>query len=252
MQQNNNKSIHLIREQATIINQTIYNSQANGNLLNKIAVAHNNLVSSFNRMQTSYQNLTDQTFKELVTINTINSNIRILQTLTYEIGNNLNQLETAWSLLKQHRLSPYFIPPQQLFSSLTQIENNLPGDLHLPTPLEKEFIFIYYDISKVTVAIDSDFLHLYIEIPLRAPNRFFHLYRAVPLPVLLPNSSLSISIIPPHPFLAITEDKSAFMELQLEDMTDCSHDYFKACPPPQTYFEPPLIFLLICSFYRPL
>lgn len=75
----------------------------------------------------------------------------------------------------------------------------------------------YYLLVKPHAAIENDSLIILLEIPLETADRYFELFKLVPVPVNS-NFSYNIYVEPPHTFLAISLNKLKYAPMEIEDL----------------------------------
>ena len=221
---------HLIHEQASVLNASLTNIYKNQQLILRSAAAHNTLEKNTTELSQSMRTINNET-QLLMNSLLLTMQLHTLSNIIQDVATETALFAASWSLLAQNKLSEYFIPPEGLLQALIEISKHLPADMQLPLPPLPHNIPQYYSLAQVTVATFNNQIRIFTEIPISGSNNIFSLYRTIPLPTLLPNSQLMISILPDKPFFAISQDGTASLELDFADLEDCITSWIRVCPP---------------------
>lgn len=231
IQNKGSEVVHLLKDQLTYIQEATRRVNDNSIDLAKLET----VTKLINK---KIQDITNQIFTKekgleiaLNSFFAISSAFRTLETTLTEIQDEVGQLREAISITSLGKLSSYFLSPTRLLSILTAMQPHLPSDLRLLTNLRLDEMYMYYSIAKVHAVAIGTKLRLIVDIPIKAENRYFNLYHALPLPVVIDNTTAAIYISPPKPYFAITEDQLTFIELTTADLSTCTRGIIHVCPP---------------------
>jgi hypothetical protein len=84
---------------------------------------------------------------------------------------------------------------------------------------------IYYAVAAVHATATLKSIHIFIDIPLRAADRYFKLYEAHSLPFFHEGIKF-IKIDEPFAYLAVAEDRWFFTILTTEMLAKCTTDFY--------------------------
>jgi hypothetical protein len=111
--------------------------------------------------------------------------IREIELFMMEMKFSLIQLQESLDLTSVGKLSSNLINPYNLSELLQQVILHLPKSTQMLTGLTIEDMYIYYAVAAVHATATFKSIRLFIEIPLRAADRYFTLYQAHSLPFFM-------------------------------------------------------------------
>jgi hypothetical protein len=91
-------------------------------------------------------------------------------------------------------------------------------------------MYVYYAVAAVHATATSKSIRLFIEIPLRAADRYFTLYQAHSLPIFHEGIKKFVQIEEPFAYLAVAEDRQFFTILSEDMLSKCTTDFYTICP----------------------
>lgn len=173
--------------------------------------------------------------------NTLNHNIQALNKVLESISENTNKLEVNSHLVmsfsalesslmllnyklkdlidsilfgKQNIIHPSILSATKLFEVLNNNSNNLIRKVDFPVPLILDNMHTLLDISEISSFVNKEKLIFVIKIPLVYPAEYnlYHVY-ALPTPHEMSNPISFAMINPTTKYLAITEDKLVYSNI---------------------------------------
>jgi hypothetical protein len=157
--------------------------------------------------------------------------MRICEASIWRMRESLLSFCNALEVTSIHMLSPFFLPPSRLLSILYNIKDKLLDNITLITPLNLNETYLYYSLATVQAASYRDSIRLFIELPLKQPNRHYTLYRALEFPSLVSDNGLTVYVKPDTRYFAMCKDRLLHMLVHSESDLNCSGDTIKVCPP---------------------
>jgi hypothetical protein len=138
-------------------------------------------------------------------------------------------LQESLDLTSVGKLSSTLINPCNLSELLQQVNLHLPKGTQMLTGLSIEDMYVYYAVAAVHATATSKSTRLFIEIPLRAADRYFTLYQAHSLPFFHEGIKKFIQIDEPFTYLAVAEDRQSFTILTKDMLAKCTTDFYTIC-----------------------
>ena len=108
--------------------------------------------------------------------------IREIELALQELKLSVTQLRETIDVTSLGQLSSVLINPYNLSVILQQVSLQLPAGLSMLTGLWVQEMYVYYTVAVVHVVATSKNIRLFVEIPLKASDRYFELYQAHSLP----------------------------------------------------------------------
>ena len=108
--------------------------------------------------------------------------IKEIEMAILELKFSVMQLQELLDVTSMSQLSSVLINPYNLSVILQQVSLQLPTGLSMLTGLTVEEMYVYYTISTVHAVATSKSIRLFIDIPLKAVDRYFELYQVHSLP----------------------------------------------------------------------
>jgi hypothetical protein len=99
----------------------------------------------------------------------------------FELKFSFVQLQESLDLTSVGKLSSTLLNPHNL-SEFLQVNLHLPKGTSMLTGLTVEDMYIYYAVATVHATATLKSIKLFIDIPLKAADRYFKLYQAHSLP----------------------------------------------------------------------
>lgn len=193
--------LHIINEQATVLNTTYRMSKNNRKDITKLA---KNVLAVENLIEQIAKNSSLIYDNHWIALENIKTTLRVPEIVLLNLKSNIIELFTSLELTKLNKLSPYLISPTKLQNILSAIISKLPENLQLITSIEPKSLFYYYDLVVTRAILDNNNIRIFVEIPLKSRDNSFNLYQVIPLP--FKKNNVSFYIEPELPYFAINKD----------------------------------------------
>jgi hypothetical protein len=138
--------------------------------------------------------------------------IREIELAIQEMKFSLIQLQESLDLTGIGKLSSTLINPHNLSNILKQVSLHLPAGTSMLTGLTVEEMYVYYAVASVHATATTRSIRLFIDIPLKAADRYFELYQAHPLPFFHKGVNKFMTD-EPFTYLAVAEYRQFFTTL---------------------------------------
>jgi hypothetical protein len=133
--------------------------------------------------------------------------IREIEMAILEIKFSLTQLQESLDLTSLGKLSSVLMNPYNLSVILQQVSLQLPLGVSMFTGLTVEDMYVYYTIAVVNAVATSKSIRLFIDIPLKAADRYFELYQAHSFPFFRMGINRFIMIDEHFSYIAVAENR---------------------------------------------
>jgi hypothetical protein len=147
-----------------------------------------------------------------------------------EMKFSLIQLQESLDLTSVGKLSSTLINPYNLSNILQQVSLHVPAGISMFTGLTVEEMYVHYAVATVHAIATARSIRLFIEIPLKAVDRYFELYQVHSLPFFHEGINNFILIDEPISYFAIAEDRQFFTTLTPHMLAKCTKEYYTVCP----------------------
>ncbi|XP_039279776.1 uncharacterized protein LOC120350448 [Nilaparvata lugens] len=222
---------HLVEDQVTVV-KTIDQEVCNhGIILNETLDLLDVILQQGSQMNRTIRSELEIIEQALGQTHSVNSLMRELEITLLQVQKELLELRQSLEDTTAGKLSSLLLPPQNLSVILQQVVNKLPTGLSLLTTTDIDQIYEYYHIITVHAASTSNTIRLFLEIPLKSPNRYFTLYSVKPLPFLDTESNQFFVIKVKEDFLAVSHDGQRHVPMTHSDVGKCSGELYTLCPP---------------------
>lgn len=91
-------------------------------------------------------------------------------------------------------------------------------------------MYVYYTIATVHAVATSNSIRLFVDIPLKAADRYFELYRVHSLPFFHKEIGKFIMIDEAFTYLAVAESRQFFALIPTYMLSRCTQDLYTVCP----------------------
>ena len=156
--------------------------------------------------------------------------IRELEMAILELKSSLIRLQEALDITSLGQLSSVLISPYNLSVILQQISLQLLAGLSMLTGMTVQEIYVYYTIATVHAVTSSRNIRLFIDIPLKATDRYFELYQVHSLPFFHKGIGKFVMIDEPFTYLAVAESRQIFAVVTPYMLTKCTQEIYTVCP----------------------
>ena len=230
-----------------VLNKFISSLDVTGKQLHRFRMATN-------KIELASQGLTHHINQSDMIMASLDADIVLSQTLNFlaiaamnlqsEVAKMLNALENQ---VETFRLSPVFLPPNELIKILRVLQDQ--DDVRLLFPASPKFLSSFYDVSKVIVRKSGTQFLFLVRIPLKSDQLMFDLFRLTPLWHSAPNSSAwSRRVEIENDYLAVTQDSTYFTPLK--DLGQCVGSRSLTVCTPKYGFSNPRNTDCIMSLYK--
>lgn len=223
--------IHLMDRQLSYINSSISTGNKNSRDIQKLADTLSLLNQKITTVQTHFESTLSSLGPAISHLFSVSSAIRMLEQSLLTIKEEFNRFESALEFIALGKINSYFLPPSRLLQILEDITPYLGNDFQLLTNLKLDQMYIYYSVATVHAASIGNKIRLFVNIPIKATNRYFNLYQTKPLPTFINNQSAAMMIKSDYPYFAISDDRQTYIQLSTIDMMACTEGMIKICPP---------------------
>ena len=130
----------------------------------------------------------------------------------FELKFSITQLQGSLDITSLGQMSSVLINPYNLSVILQHVSLQLPAGLSLLTGLTVEEMYVYYTIVTVHTIATSKNIRLFVDIPLKAADRYFELYEVHSLPFFHEGVGKFMSD-DMFIYLAVAENKQFFAQM---------------------------------------
>lgn len=123
--------------------------------------------------------------------------------------------------LEQERLSPTFLKPTALFTTLKEVQERFPEAYAFIHPVRMIDTHNFYSTTRARAAMMGRSMRVFIEFPVTTLGRLFMLYRVVKFPHYIRDRNVSVHIQPPFPYLALTDDGQNYHNMEDRELATC-------------------------------
>jgi hypothetical protein len=156
--------------------------------------------------------------------------IREIEMAILDLKSSIIRLQEALDITSLGQLSSVLISPYNLSVILQQISLQLTAGLSMLTGLTVQEMYVYYTIATVHAVASSRNIRLFIEIPLKATDRYFELYQVRSLPFFHKGIGKFVMIDEPFTYLAVAESRQIFAVVTPYMLTKCTQEIYTVCP----------------------
>ena len=157
------------------------------------------------------------------------SAIREIEMAILEIKFKLTQLQESLDLTSLGKLSSVLISPYNLSVILQQVSSKLPQGMSMLTSLAVEDMYVYYAVAVVHAVGTSKSIRLFIDIPLKAADRYFEFYQVHSL-LFFHLGIKKYMIDEPFTFIAVAKNRQFFAIMEPHLLANCMKDIYTVCP----------------------
>jgi len=122
------------------------------------------------------------------------------------------------------------INPYNLSEILKRVSLQLPAGLTMLTGLTDEDMYVYYTVAKVHAVATSTSIRLFIDIPLKAVDRYFQLYQVYSFLFFHKGIGQFVVIDETFTYLAVAENRQFFAVMTPYMLSKCTRNLYTVCP----------------------
>jgi hypothetical protein len=156
--------------------------------------------------------------------------VREIEMAILDVKFSVIQLQEALDVTSKGQLSSVLINPYNLSVILQQVSLQLPAGLSMLTGVTVEDMYVYYAIAAVHAVASPKAIRLFIEIPLKAVDRYFELYQVHSLPFLKQDIGKFVMIDEVFTYIAVAESRQFFALMTPEMLSRCTKGLYTVCP----------------------
>jgi hypothetical protein len=147
-----------------------------------------------------------------------------------ELKFSMTRIQESLDVTSLGKLSSVLINPYNLSEILQQVSLQLPVGLTMLTGLTVEDMYVYYTVATVHAVATSKSIRLFIEIPLKAADRYFELYQVQSLFFFHMGVGKFIMIDEVFTYLAVAENRQFFAVFTPYMLSKCTQNLYTVCP----------------------
>jgi len=207
------KIVHLLDQQATVVNETLWEIKTTTKLMAKLKLQYIRLDEITAKTQSRLFQW-ENDFQYLIRQDTTFDAINMVMNWLYLL---VNDLDVGLNVLANGKLPPQIFPPKELKPVLDGINLQLPPGWKMTTDL-----WLNYREGKVTIAAINNRFRIFFKIPIYERAQSFTVYIIINIPKATKNGTHGIIYANLPDYLAITPDLEAFVELNEDQMEQCT------------------------------
>ena len=155
--------------------------------------------------------------------------IREIEMAILELKFSVTKIQEALDVTRVGSLSSLLINPYNLSEIQKQVSLQLPAGLTMLTGLSVEDMYVYYTVATVHAIATSTSIRLFIDIPLKAVDRYFELYQVHSFPFFHTGVGKFIMIDEAFNYLAVAENKQFFAIMPPHMLSRCTRNLYTVC-----------------------
>lgn len=156
--------------------------------------------------------------------------IRTFSNLVLRMKEASNILVNALLTTNNGKIDPSLLKPGNFLKILKNVQLNMPLEYQFVAPATLENLHIFYDVGKSSAYLIGHSVRLYVEIPLKAQEREFTIYRSIPIPIPIVQNNLRMKMKTDNSYLALSKNKNLHFEMNAADYAACRGQFIKICP----------------------
>jgi len=156
--------------------------------------------------------------------------IREIEMAILDLRFSITQMQESLDVTSNGKLSSVLINLYNLSEILQQVSLQLLAGLSMLTGLTIEDMYVYYTIATVHAVATSKSIRLFVDIPLKAADRYFELYQVYSLPFFHKGIGKFVMIDEVFTYLAVAESRQFFAIIPTYMLSRCTQDLYTVCP----------------------
>ena len=150
--------------------------------------------------------------------------IREIEMAILDLRFSVTQMQESLDVTSNGKLSSALISPYNLSEILQQVSLQLPAGLSMLTGLTIEDMYVYYTIATVHAVATSKSIRLFVDIPLKAADRYFELYQVHSLPFFHKGIGKFVMIDEVFTYFVVAESRQFFAIIPTYMLSRCTQD----------------------------
>lgn len=159
-----------------------------------------------------------------------NTGIRVFTNLVNNMKQTAKVLVNALLTTNNGKIDPNLLKPGHFLKVLQNVQQNIPADFQFITPVLLENLHVFYDVGKSSAFLVDHTIRLFVEIPLKAQEREFTIYKAIPIPIPIVQNNMRMKMKTDATYLALSKNKNLHFEMTMIDFSACRGQFIKICP----------------------
>ncbi|KZS03117.1 Uncharacterized protein APZ42_034225 [Daphnia magna] len=221
---------HALEVHASLINERLWETKALADAVGELQTAFAQVERETWKLDQKIEGVAREMEIHWIAITKVEDALRQLESALAWLDKALNYFLVGIATMSMGRLSVTLFPPLQVQAVLKEIKAVLPPSWSLSPYIQNGDIWKVYTEAKVVVATVSDYLRIFIHLPVFEFPFRFTLYEVISLPNPISNFTLGAQFEPLPPFLAVASDSQAFVELTVSDSSRFVASCTSICP----------------------
>jgi hypothetical protein len=220
---------HSVANQLTYVKDLSITSKVNANAIANLSlILRHQVIESHDRFQEIASDIIWLNIS-LLGQSMLYKHIRQLEFTLLQLTQQVHQLFYTVQCALHGQLSVEFVTPKALQRILRNVSLHLPEGYELVAGTSVENIYLYYELTKVTVIANSHYMYLVLNVPLRTTNRHFTLFRIVTLPVRV-SSDKFVQYLVDFAYFGLQRSQQPYLLLSEADFVRCNKGNVVICP----------------------
>ena len=222
--------VHALETHTTLINETIWELQANKETTDALQRSCMTLDKELNNAKRTADNLAREIEWDWKSRDKIDNAFRAVDITIEWLQQLVERLSGGLASAAMEKISPALFPPTQLQTVITEIKNQLPTGWALTPATQAGDMWKSYQEATVTAAATENGIRLFAHIPIFEFTRTLTLYRVIGLARATTNGLTSVQYAGLPQYLATSPDQQTFIELSSEMVGPCRATKKPLCP----------------------
>jgi hypothetical protein len=205
---------HLLQQHASLINESLWETRTTATKLLNIS-------ATIDHLQQRQREFRDEVHVRFAHIMHVADSLEALATAVNWIEQYVDDFGIALTSLAQGKLPPSMFPPDTLQRVISKISRVLPNGWTLTASTKAGELWHFYEEAKVATASTATGLRLFIQFPVVETRSNFDLFQIISIPQPIGNGSLARKLSPLPPYIAISENRQLYAELQTNEIGQC-------------------------------
>ena len=141
----------------------------------------------------------------------------------------MRHIQESLDVTSMGKLSSGLTNSCNLSSILQHVSMQLPAGLTMLTGLTVEEMYVYYTVALVHAVATSMNIRLFIDITLKAADRYFELYQVHSLPFFHKGVRKFVMIDEEITYLAVAENRQFFAVMTPYMLSRCTQNFYTVC-----------------------
>lgn len=222
--------VHALEVHASLINETLWQTQAVADAVIELQTAFTKVENGAMKIDKKIGGITHEIERQRLANVKVEDFVRHIESAIAWIDETIENFAIGLATMAMERLPPTLFPPLQVQVVLREIKGILPAGWSLSPSVQTGDTWKVYKEAKVIVAAVNNGLRIFIHLPVFEFPLSFTLYEVISLPRPVNNSTQGAQFQPLPPFLAVANDRQAFVELTSSDSSSCLASATSICP----------------------